>query len=52
MYLVKCLRGVNLQAEGQSEGSRWGRMSCDKDSSPFLFMCPSIFAPTSAKALC
>lgn len=28
MYLIKCLRGVDVQAEGQSEGSRWRGMSC------------------------
>lgn len=53
MCLVKCLRRVNLQAEeGHPEGTRWGRMSCEKDSSLFLSICPSIFAPSSEKALC
>lgn len=50
MYLLKCLRGMNLQAEGQPEGTRWSRMSCAKDSSLFLSTCPSISAPSSKKA--
>lgn len=52
MYLVKCLREVNLQAEGQPEGTRSSRVSCEKDSSLFLSICPSIFAPSSEKSLC
>lgn len=52
MYLVKCLRGVNLQAEDQPEGTRWGRMSREKDSSLFFSICPFVFAPSSEKALC
>lgn len=50
LYLVKCLRGVDFQAEGQSKGTRWGGMSCVRRIP--LFPYPSAhlaLLPTSGK---
>lgn len=53
MYLVKCLRGVDLRAEGQSEGTKRDEMSCVRRIP--LFPHPSAhlaLLPHVEKALC